>query len=57
METTESIKNRIIEEAEKHFRQYGFKKSRMAEIAKDCQMSAANLYRYFGVFRSSPKKG
>ena len=47
METPEDIKSRIIEEAQKHFRQYGFNKTTMAEIAKDCHMSAANLYRYF----------
>lgn len=47
METAESIKRKIIEVAEKHFRQYGFSKTTMAEIAKDCHMSAANLYRYF----------
>jgi len=40
-------KQRIIEVADKRFRQYGFGKTTMAEIAKDCRMSAANLYRFF----------
>jgi AcrR family transcriptional regulator len=29
------------------FGRYGFGKTTMAEIAKDCDMSAGNLYRYF----------
>ena len=38
---------RILEAAEARFRQYGYNKTTMNEIANDCQMSAANLYRYF----------
>ncbi|MDH5190170.1 MAG: TetR/AcrR family transcriptional regulator [Gammaproteobacteria bacterium] len=38
---------RILEAAEVRFRQYGYNKTTMNEIANDCQMSAANLYRYF----------
>jgi len=37
----------IIEAAEVLFNQYGYGKTTMAEIARDCDMSAANLYRYF----------
>lgn len=37
----------IINAAEKRFSQYGFNKTTMVEIAKDCGMSAANLYRFF----------
>lgn len=43
----EATRERIIESAFNHFRQYGYTKSTMAEIAEDCGMSAANLYRYF----------
>lgn len=38
---------RILEAAGERFQQFGFNKTTMAEIAADCNMSAANLYRYF----------
>lgn len=47
METMEETKRRIIKSAENRFSSYSFGKTTMAEIAKDCQMSAANLYRFF----------
>ncbi|MFV2057083.1 MAG: TetR/AcrR family transcriptional regulator [Thiohalomonadales bacterium] len=37
----------ILEAAQERFVQYGFNKTTMAEIAKDCQMSASNIYRFF----------
>lgn len=37
----------IIEAADRRIRQYGYAKTTMTEIATDCSMSAANLYRYF----------
>ena len=37
----------ILQAAVKRFSQFGYKKTTMAEIAKDADMSAANLYRYF----------
>jgi AcrR family transcriptional regulator len=37
----------IIEAARSRFAHYGFNKTTMAEIAADCRMSAANIYRYF----------
>ncbi|MDH5435407.1 MAG: TetR/AcrR family transcriptional regulator [Gammaproteobacteria bacterium] len=40
-------RTRIIEAAETRFSQFGYNKTTMNEIANDCQMSAANLYRYF----------
>lgn len=46
-ETTETIKNDILDKAFARFGHYGFGKTTMAEIAKDCDMSAGNLYRYF----------
>ncbi len=47
METPEETKSRIIKAAEIRFSRYSFGKTTMAEIAKDCEMSAANLYRFF----------
>ena len=41
------IKTKIMEAAEKLFRQYGFNKTTMAEIAGECGMSAANIYRFY----------
>lgn len=40
-------RGRILEAATARFRRFGFAKTTMAEIAADCGMSAANLYRYF----------
>ena len=45
--TVEDIKGLILEKALDRFVQYGFGKTTMVEIAKDCGMSAGNLYRYF----------
>ena len=47
MQTQEDVKRQIIEVAQARFSRYSFSKTTMAEIAKDCQMSPANLYRYF----------
>ncbi len=47
METPQNTKGRILEAASVRFRAYGYGKTTMAEIAKDCDMSAANLYRFF----------
>jgi len=44
---TDDTRQRILEAAGDRFQQYGYNKTTMAEIAKDCGMSAANLYRYF----------
>ena len=41
------ISVKILEAAEERFRHYGYRKTTMAEIAKDSHMSAANLYRYY----------
>lgn len=38
---------KILTEAERLFRHYGYAKTTMADIADGCQMSAANLYRFF----------
>lgn len=43
----QKTRNKILEAANKRFGHYGFTKTSMAEIAKDCHMSAANIYRHF----------
>jgi len=45
--TAEDIKILILEKAIDRFVRYGFGKTTMVEIAKDCGMSAGNIYRYF----------
>jgi len=47
MVKTKETRELIINSARNRFLQYGFNKTTMAEIAKDCGMSAANLYRFF----------
>jgi AcrR family transcriptional regulator len=39
--------DKILMEAERLFRHYGYGKTTMADIADACQMSPANLYRFF----------
>lgn len=40
-------REKILEAAKARFGHYGFNKTTMVEIAKDCNMSAANIYRHF----------
>ncbi len=47
METHEEIRQQILAAAEKLFLHYGYNKTTMAEIAKDCNMSPGNIYRYY----------
>jgi len=44
---SDNIQQQILDAASERFTQYGYNKTTMAEIAKDCGMSAANLYRHF----------
>lgn len=44
---TENTRRRILAAANERFTQFGYNKTTMAEIADDCDMSAANLYRFF----------
>jgi AcrR family transcriptional regulator len=44
---SEDIRRQILDAAEARFRVYGYRKTTMAEIAEDADMSAGNLYRYF----------
>jgi AcrR family transcriptional regulator len=43
----QAVRDRIMAAALIRFRQYGYNKTTMAEIAADCDMSTANIYRYF----------
>jgi AcrR family transcriptional regulator len=43
----EDTRSRILAAASQRFAQFGYNKTTMAEIAEDCDMSAANLYRFF----------
>ncbi len=47
--TPEARKTRalIVEVAERHFKRYGYAKTTIVEIASDCAMSHANVYRFF----------
>ncbi len=40
-------REKILDAAMQRFRHYGYGKTTMAEIARDCQMSAGNIYRFF----------
>lgn len=42
-----ATREQILEAAKTRFGHYGFNKTTMVEIAKDCNMSAANIYRHF----------
>ena len=44
---TDKTRERILEAANARFRQYGYSKTTMNEISADCDMSAANIYRFF----------
>ncbi len=44
---TPTVAELILSAAAERFARFGYNKTTMAEIAGDCGMSAANLYRYF----------
>ncbi len=44
---SDETRNRIISAAGERFAHYGYGKTTMAEIAKDCEMSVGNLYRFY----------
>ena len=46
-ETVDDNRRLILDAAEQRYREVGYGKTTMAEIADDVGMSAANLYRYF----------
>ncbi len=45
--TKEQLRDRILEEADRLFRQYGFAKTTVADIARELGMSPANVYKFF----------
>ncbi|HXI87254.1 MAG TPA: TetR/AcrR family transcriptional regulator, partial [Parvularculaceae bacterium] len=48
--TTDSLDDtakQILHAASSRFLHYGYGKTTMSEIAKDCNMSTGNVYRYF----------
>ncbi len=47
--TPEARKTRalIVDVAERHFKRYGYAKATIVDIASDCAMSHANVYRFF----------
>jgi AcrR family transcriptional regulator len=44
---TDETRTRILKEAERLFRHYGYSKTTVADIAVACAMSPANVYRFF----------
>ena len=45
--TADETRARILTEAERLFRHYGYAKTTVADIAEACAMSSANVYRFF----------
>jgi AcrR family transcriptional regulator len=45
--STDETRARILKEAERLFRHYGYSKTTVADIAEACAMSSANVYRFF----------
>lgn len=45
--TQPEVRGQILATAEKLFRAYGYAKTTVADIARDCGMSPANVYRFF----------
>lgn len=46
-ETPDATAKQILDAAAKRFLRFGYGKTTMSEIARDCNMSTGNLYRYF----------
>ncbi len=44
---SDDLRPKIVAAARARFKQYGYAKTSMQEIAADCDMSAANLYRFY----------
>lgn len=45
--TQPAVRDRILAEAERLFRAYGYSKTTVADVAEACEMSPANVYRFF----------
>jgi AcrR family transcriptional regulator len=46
--TRSHTRSRIVETAERLFRQFGYQKTTVADIARALSMSSGNIYRFFG---------
>ncbi len=47
MKCPDTVRQNIIKAAKERFLHYGYNKTTIAELARDCNMSPGNLYRYF----------
>ena len=47
MKCPDTVRQNIIDAAKERFLHYGYGKTTIAELARDCSMSPGNLYRYF----------
>ena len=47
MTETTDTREQILEAAMQRIKHYGYSKTTMSEIARDCSMSAGNIYRFF----------
>ena len=47
MKCPDTVRQNIINAAKERFLHYGYGKTTIAELARDCSMSPGNLYRYF----------
>ena len=47
MKCPDTVRQNIIKAAKERFLHYGYGKTTIAELARDCSMSPGNLYRYF----------
>ncbi len=47
VQTADETRIRILTEAERLFRHFGYSKTTVADIADACRMSSANVYRFF----------
>lgn len=47
MKCPDTVRQNIIKAAKERFFHYGYNKTTIAELARDCNMSPGNLYRYF----------
>ncbi len=47
VQTADETRARILREAERLFRHFGYSKTTVADIADACAMSSANVYRFF----------
>jgi AcrR family transcriptional regulator len=45
--TQPQVRSQILEVAERLFRAYGYARTTVADIARECDMSPANVYRFF----------